>query len=296
MPSMAGLFFDYFDGFLRVEFRMGSFDCIYMELSLHGDAVATTPCDDQFEKGAPSIRLQDDMTIHMRMSSVWCPFPSLIHWLEAIVVDVQECAFRWDAEGPDGELRWYRAGKSGRLKASWWTRDTIEREVRLNKIQLVRAFYESFRSFVDSDRFDPLSYESLSVGECIALVQDDVSLDVAAALAARCRTEAWELLMAMVDLAADGDRGFPRRAPWSEFVAKGKGKADQWLEEFGAEQFESQISHYLPVAWDGWDVERREKEVRDVLFVSDFMYVGFGSRLRELRSPLVEGWLTMHAA
>jgi hypothetical protein len=90
-------------------------------------------------------------------------------WREAVVCGVRECAFDWDGEDPEGELRWcYKGSDSGFLRLDWSGTNTspaAARCVQMNRTQMVRSFYESFRNFVESDRYDPLDYERLDAGE-----------------------------------------------------------------------------------------------------------------------------------
>ena len=52
---MVGTFFQYFEGYLRVEFSHGDFDRINMMLALHGGSVVQTPCDDALNLGVMAL-------------------------------------------------------------------------------------------------------------------------------------------------------------------------------------------------------------------------------------------------
>jgi len=157
------MFFDYFDGYLRVAFSRGSYGDLNMDLVLHGDATAMFPCYGLGETGRTQISTPEDVSLRTWVCASACPFRQFIAWLEAVTCGVQECAFEWDAEGPEGELRWFDLGEAGLLRVSWGGKEPFERKVRLSKAQMVRAFYESFRTFVESDHYDPQDYESPSV-------------------------------------------------------------------------------------------------------------------------------------
>ena len=62
--------------------------------------------------------------------------------------------FEWNADGPGGELHFqFRS-----LVVNWrehWYRARVERP------QVMRAFYEGFRAFVESERYEPARYETL---------------------------------------------------------------------------------------------------------------------------------------
>jgi len=275
---MAGTRFDYFDGYLRVGFSHACRGDLHMDLALHGDTIAAIPCNGHCETEAPEIRAREDVSIRTCISASQCPFRQFIAWLEAVACGVQECAFQWDAEGPEGELRWFGPWESGRLKVSWVGG---EYEVRLNKVQMVRAFYEPFRAFVESDRYDPLDYEELSAGETFALVLEGGDLEALAdALAARSRQEARALIESILDLAYEREAGYPRRASLAQFTERaGRRNTDQAGED-----------KWLPAEWDGWDFARRRRDVLEAVFKGG-AGIGSGAKLRALRSPLVEDWL-----
>lgn len=157
------MFFDYFDGYLRVAFSRGNYGDLNMDLVLHGDTTAMIPCYALGETGRTQISTPEDVSLRTWFCASACPFRQFTAWLEAVTCGVQECAFQWDAEGPEGELRWFDLGRSGLLRVSWGGKERFECTVRLNKAQLVRTFYESLRAYVESDHYDPLDYESPSV-------------------------------------------------------------------------------------------------------------------------------------
>lgn len=283
---MAGTFFEYFDGYVRVNFAMAGYGDIYIDFVLHGDTVAATPCDDDFNKGAPEIGVADDVTIRAWTSaSMSYFFRDMICWLESIVCGVQECAYEWDGEGPTGALRWFNHfDGSGRLKLSWSGNHTSPEsghEMLVNKAQLVRAFYESFRHFVESDRYDPLDYERLDGGEVFALVLEGSDLGALADhLAALSRDVAEKFIDAMLELAAERDAGCPRRASLAEFAERAAHREIDRSEEH----------RWVPAEWERWDSAQRRRNVVETIYKGGTC-IGFGERARELRSPLVEKWL-----
>ena len=275
------MFFNHFDGYLRVAFSNGSYGDLNMDLTLHGHTTAMVPRNDDGAAGHIEVSTLDDAAVRTWLCASQCPFPRFIAWLEAVVVGVQECAFQWDGEGPDGELRWFDLWKSGRLRVSWLGKERFEREVRLNKAQMVRAFYGAFRGFVESNRYDPLDYEELTLGEALALVLDGDDLDaVAEALARRFRGEAFALMEEMRDLAFDREAGYPRRATLAQFIERATQRKSD----------DSEDARCIPMEWDCWAFERRRLEVLEVVFKGGTL-IAFGSKLRELRSSLVEAWL-----
>ena len=67
----------------------------------------------------------------------------------------------WDAEGPEGRLCWRRSNRTGNgfLEVRWSPAETTPR-VMLQQRQLVAAFYNAFRAFVESPAYHPQGYES----------------------------------------------------------------------------------------------------------------------------------------
>ena len=283
---MAATFFEYFDGYVRVSFAMAGYGDIYIDFVLHGDAIAATPCDDDFTKGSPAINVKSDVTVHTWTSaSVSCFFRDMISWLESIVCDVQECAYEWDGEGPTGELRWFNHfDGSGRLKLSWsgnHSSPEAEHELRVNKAQLVRVFYEEFRHFVESDCYDPLAYENIDAGQTFALVLDGSDLEALADHMATLPCDTAEAFIdAVLELAGDREAGYPRRASISEFMAHAAHRKIDALED----------RRRVPAEWERWDFAQRRCHVVKEVYKGGTC-IGFGEKLRDLRSTLVENWL-----
>jgi len=152
---MHGTFFSYTPGAITVSFRHGDFDYIELSLLLRGDVRTETPCDASMEPSKPAEHVRPDLRLETFVSSAHCPFFDLIAWLEAITCNVQECAFGWDAEGPEGRLDWQRGSPDGNgfLEVTWTPNDTKHR-VMLSRHQLVAEFYNGFRAFVESPAYD----------------------------------------------------------------------------------------------------------------------------------------------
>lgn len=293
---MAGLLFDYFDGYLRVDFRNGRWSGdIEIIFYVSGDTTATTPCDDDFKKGEPEIAVAEDVLLRCwTSSSMSCFFRSMVSWLEAVTCNVHECAFSWDGEGPEGELRWFGGiRESGTLKMVWTGRHdsgAFEHHVRLNKGQMVRALYQSFRDFVESNRYDPIRYERLLYGEVIDLVLNDGREALAREVAARDRLDAYALIQTIMNFAYEYEKGFPRRSSLAEFMRmtesywEGRSSDEESVKE--------QTNHLFDAAWNNWTIEQRRYHVEKELYSFE-SYGEFGENLRQLRSPLVESWLAV---
>lgn len=298
---MGGTLLSYFDGYLRVAFSRAWHGDVYIDFHLHGDAIAAIPVDDQWQKGEPELLAEKDVSLRVwTSSSVSSFFTELVRWLEAITCSVGECAFFWDGEGPDGELHWMRGQDgSGYIRISWTGSSHLKsapfvHEVRLNTAQMVRTLYEGFRSHVTSNRFDRLEYESLNVGEVFSLVFDESDLEVLAdALAERGRVEACRLIDAMMDLAYDSKAGYPRRASLAAFSERAR------LPEQGSDKKQQDAGEdsgrWLDLQWDGWNKKQRREYVLEDLYPRQ-AGLGYGERVFELRSLLVENWLEKQAA
>lgn len=288
---MAGRFFDYFVGYLRVEFRNGPW-CGDAEIIFHlsGDTIVTTPCDDNFEKGEPEVNVAEDKTLRCWTSStVSAFFYNMVHWLEAVACDVSECAFRWEGEGPDGELRWHRGGTDGLLELSWTgtsrePNSSFEHRIRLDKAQMVRAFYKSFCEFVESDRYEPLGYENVTCGDCADLViEGDGRTTLAEVITHRDNRFARALMNVILDFAHL--RSYDHDAEKAQTISAFLQQAEDRLKApdnpdwtwFGAE-------------WNVWEAEQRQRYLQETVYPGS-AGIGYGERLRELRSPLIEHWL-----
>lgn len=292
---MAGNLFEYYDGYLRVDFRNGRWaGDIAITFLVSGDTTVTTPCDDDFVKGEPQIDVNDDVHLHCwTSSSVSWFFRSMVSWLEAVTCNVAECAFTWEGEGPDGELRWFGGYRdSGLLELSWTGRRdsaAFKHHVRLDKHQMVRALYESFRAFVESDRYDPVDYERLVLGEIFDLVLVEGRGACVHEIATRNRLDARALIQTIVEFAHDREQNAPRQASLAELMQKAQ---TYWQDPpISEELMDEAVSETFGVNWNGWTYDQRRRYVEEDLCPAG-RYGGNGENLRTLRSPLIESWLT----
>ena len=295
---MAGVIFDNFNGYLQVDFFNGPWlGDIEIVFRINGDATVTTPCDDDFVKGKPEVFVAKDAQLRCWTSSSICYFfRGMVSWLEAVTCNVDECAFFWDGEGPEGELRWFRGvDGSGLLKMAWTGRHdsaAFAQDVRLERDQMVRALYQSFRSFVESDRYDPISYERLLLGEVFDLVLIEGRQALALEIAARDRPGAYALIQTISEFAHESKNGPRRRSSLAEFMRMSEaywrcGSSDDEL-------VVDAMSDLLGEMWNDWPTEERLRYVEEAIYAARG-YGGDGEKLRELRSHLVESWLTDQA-
>lgn len=190
------------------------------------------------------------------VSSVFCPFASLLAWLEAATTGVESCGFTWDAEGPTGrlELKW------NLFTLTWNGRATQVLQATVDRRQVVDAFYSAFRRFVESRDYDPSRYERIRTGEAYVLrggrtfteeelLKQLLPLDWAGVDA---RLESiWP-----TPVPSGGDGGFP---PWG------------------------------PTGWDQWPEDRRRSYLRE--WFDELGGGADGGPIRRMRSEMVEKWL-----
>lgn len=169
--QMTKIFFEYYPGHVDVRFIH---DKVYQDLRLwvrlRGEQHLEKYVDDQFNPAGEQLFEAPIQNVSCRISPVFCPFHNYLKWLEAIVIDVQECAWEWEAEGPDGRMVWRRGhSETGLLEIIWPRYEIPEKQVQimLYRHQMVEMFYRAFRRFVESPAYDPFRYERLSLRESL---------------------------------------------------------------------------------------------------------------------------------
>lgn len=296
---MSGTFFDYQPGRINARFRHGSgFDTIVLRIRMSGAVVTTTPCDDQFQKGNPVNHVAAKQNFSVCMTSVWCPFADLIRFLEAIVIQVRECSFDWDAEGPCGVMKWERrfVNKNGFLTVEWHSRSAkFEHRMMLDTKQTVRMLYTAFRRFVESPEYDFIRYEEHTYGEKIVaglggLYNASEIINYLKWLDLRSARKLINVILQRV--------GY-RRA----FVSEGMPELpheiktpktfDECLALYGDidyEDGETENSYQdIRDEWVDWNIAQREADLRDLFESGTSCWDG--ARLRDLRSIIVEEYL-----
>lgn len=291
---MAGLLFDYFDGYLRVGFQHAEWvDDINLVFSIYGDSVAVTPCSSDFQKGEFELEVAESVQLHCWTSATLSHFfRSMVCWLEAVICDVHECAFGWDGEGPEGELRWLGGHDASGLLAVSWTghrrAEAFSHRVRLNKRQMVQAFYQGFRDFVQSAKYDPIKYERLTLremldlgllGGCEAAEQEILQLN---------RLNAYALVQQLTAFIQTSERKVQQRVSLPEVMQSAKTYWKSNSEEDA--ELLKRVSEMFPEGWNEWMPEKRQQHLHTMLD-SSWFWGGFGERLRELHSPRLEAWL-----
>jgi hypothetical protein len=243
---------------------------------------------------------QRDSVAHHRRSadesmyfwSTACPIRDYLRFLEAVTLQVQECAFEWEAEGPEARFEWARWGGSrsdkGHLTITWdgWFRDhkhTFSHRMLLNTRQMVRNLYAAFRSFVESPEYVPMMYEAVPLHEALLTVVNESSIEgVLQALIDRDAAEAESLIQVMQDAVVGFMfRGQHMRHPLGHFL-------DQARRPVNLDDPTSWIGR----DWDGWDKPHRANFLSNsVLRQTPAMCLDGAESIRHLRSTLIEEWL-----
>jgi hypothetical protein len=274
---MSRYFFDHGTGRLSVHLVSASKGFLDMHLRLHTGVDRVTEVDEGFEPTGSSSGGGELVRRRLEISGAFCPFPQMIAWLEAVSLGLHQCGLSWDAEGPLYKLRWNGAELSIEEYAD---EPPEELRVRLDRRQMVAAFYLSFRRFVGSRRYRPAEYEKRRFGEIMVeaeghgLTEDEL------------RGRLLTLTAAELE---------PTLQKWH---LQGCLASEQYADEFpGAYRDpETRVGSmrlwrfpYVTREWDGWDTPRRRARIGEIFDLVDDGY--FGTPLRGLRSEIVERFL-----
>ena len=293
--SMAGTIFAYHEGYLRVRFRPADHGDFLIDLHISADAVSNTAVDDGWNKGRVSTHLGNDLQVTMATSPTECRFfGDMVRWLEAMITGVQECAFRWENEGPEGRLHW-RNHWDGRgiLHLTWdggrEQAAAIDRRFLLDRTQVVGAFYDALHEMTASATYDRLAHEPVAVGECLDLIMDTGDRDrFAGFLAAKDRDRATRLLDALLAHAYDAQLGNPRVMPLGRMAEEIEGTGVH-----AALLSAATSSQWLSDGWDDLPEAERLAEIESLCGAQAWYAVG--ERLTGLRSEPIEAWLGREA-
>ena len=279
---MSRYFFDYGTGRLNVRFVSASKGFLDMHLRLRTGVDRVTEVDEGFEPTGSSSNGGELIRRRLEISGVFCPFPQMIAWLEAVSLGLYHCSFSWDAEGPFYRLEWNGAELSIEEHAD---EPPEELRVRLDRRQMVAAFYHSFRRFVGSRRYRPADYETRRFGEIMVeadgrgLTEEALRRRLLTLGAAELETtlQGWHL-SGILAREEDADQ-FPGAYRDPEVRI---GSMRLWR------------FPYVTDEWNGWDEPRRHARLREIFDLVDDGY--FGTPLRGLRSEIVERFLDTGSA
>ena len=287
---MGGVFFDYTPGRIDARFRHAAMSgMIVLRIRMSEAFVTTTQSDENWKLGESVNHYQRSVDESVFIWATFCPFRDYIRFLEAVALQVQECAFQWDAEGPEGRFEWSRRfiDDTGFLTINWdgWFRGSSRKfshRMMLNTRQMVRMLYSAFRGFVESPEYQPMRYEKLKVEETFSALIKDASLDDLVKVLVDCSAQRAESLIfairgAVSECVHEGSRA---SYPLHYYIEKSVAPVD--LDEFNS---------WIDKQWDAWDQIRRAGYLRETIFPwSDLVYWD-GGNLRDMRSKLIEDWL-----
>ena len=263
---------------------------------MHGAVTVTTGCYEDDGIGDPGVLVAPDAMLRCWVDLCWTSFfREMIAWLEAITVGVQECAFVWDGNGPDGEMRWRRDEEGpGHLEVKWsggHQCPAFDHEAKLSRRQLVEAMYRAFVDLIESEDYDPILYESMTDGEAFDLTVNEGSSALAEEIARRDRSSAFQLIQAVSLRSRDYEKGPDRSEDLSTFMRMANSLPPVDL----TDEIEcDHIEFLMGKTWDDWPYQERLDYVHQVVF--GFRSSGLsGDRLRELRSERIEAWLLKQA-
>ena len=284
---MSGIFFNFEPGRIEARFSHDTeFDYINLDIRVDGDITTTTKCDDEWRLAHAESQRKEYPEFQVYISSLWCPFPDFIRFLEAITIEVQECSFSWDPEGPEGRMRWERRHfqDTGFLTVEWKSSDKqFSHRMMLNTRQAVKMLYTAFRTFADSPDYDPLRYEELTIGESFALVLSNASLDELADAFLGLNSNAAESVIQSLQDAVSNRR---TKGPKLTFPIENFLEATETV--IPSSEFHKPWIH---PEWDSWDLDQRLNDLKELFDGGCSSW--YGANLRELRSMIVEDWLAL---
>jgi hypothetical protein len=200
------------------------------------------------------------------ISAILCPFKSLIVWLESVVNDTKDTSFYWDAEGSEGMIGF----KSSHLYVHWpciYASDLAESKFfcEADKKQVIKAFYEGFRSFVSSEDYKPELYDAISLGE-------ELAIKSYAGLTQQ------EIVGVLLTLSSN-----KFNAKLNDIRPFSLGLIYQLL---GDEVAYSKNKSYLMNEWDSFNIYEKRKLLKTILKVNKT--IGSKTNIRKVRSKKIE--------
>ncbi len=287
---MGGVFFDYTPGRIDARFRHASRSgMIVLRIRMSEAFVTTTQSDESWKLSESVNHYQRAVDESMFIWATFCPFLDYIRFLEAVALQVQECAFEWDAEGPEGRFEWRRRfiDDTGFLTLNWdgWFRGgsrKFSHRMMLNTRQMVRMLYSAFRRFVESPEYQPMRYEKMKIEETFSKVIKDATLDDLVKVLVDCNSQRAESLVyairgAVSECVHDGSR---TSYPLQYYIENSAAPVE--LDDFNC---------WIDKQWDTWDQTRRTGYLHETLFPSSDLVYWDGGNLLGMRSNLIEEWL-----
>jgi len=222
-------------------------------------------------------------SVNIHASDVFDPFPDLLAWLEAVAVNVQECAFIIDEEGYELEFRIKRIEEDDVFTISGWGEPGAKRDylsASVDRLQLVRAFYDGIRQFSISPTYVPSEWDYVPIaGRLLEILGDGWNHDQLIVALTRLNASELNLLFSSVE-----SNAFSTTDEYKQNVAR-------WLVHPDAEEIDeawacSTRGWIIDSDYDSWGTSRRQAYLRE--YVTYNLSSWSGVSLRELHSEIVE--------
>lgn len=266
-----------------------AFDFIDLHLAFDGMAFSSTPSTTNTYDGPWEDFPCEHADFLVYFSSVFCAFGDFLKFLEAIAVGVEQCQFSWDAEGPDGCFSWQRASHDGVgfLTVVWHSRPSFRYVLRIDGKSAVRTLYGAFREFVESNSYDPIRYERMTIGKTAFLVLADGDFERLPGELAKLDMATAEALLRIANGGPEerGARGPKRRYTITDCL--------EYVDEVVSRNKElgtvlSQLD-WITAEWENWPIERRLEEIETIMGWESGAW--YGANLRAMRSGILEAWI-----
>lgn len=228
-------------------------------------------------------------SVHIDLSHVFDPLPDLVHWLEAILTGVMECSFNIDEEGT-----WKKLSAQNNYDGSVSFEITelhsdidANIQVRVERRQLVSAFYNELLAFYQSSEYDPEEWEAETLQDRL-LESSGWSVDeVVHYLASINREKLEDVFFKLapsyrVEWPAEKDTA----AQFSYFVEHVLHPDDK-EKQLGMKKVEEHWE--IDETYDQWD------KARKIIYLTDYIQEKVpsydGAKLQDLRSSRIEQYL-----
>jgi len=236
--------------------------------------------------GRIDIILTDGVTdFAITASNVYDPFPGMIDWLESLIHENQSSSWIIDEEDKAVKVTYTL---SSATDGSLYVADIIHQERQiafpLAIRTLVATFYEAFRKFIESPRYNSDDWEELTLGEYLsrqaAMPEAQLRRQLSHYPARALQQLSWHILPQYEMLCPEG-------------MTEWMGITEDAHDPIKAIAHDRCIAIPLyPDLPDKYD-EVSQTERADILavFLQQVIKNARGAKLRELRSSVIEAWL-----
>ncbi len=225
-----------------------------------------------------------EQSYHVVFPELWDPTYDFLRWLEAIALGVHRTSFTYDAEGPDILFDFRRRfPHNGILQIGEPDEDESLRPIHshVDKKQMVEAFYCGMREFAQSEKYNPMHWQSVYMRE---------------ELCKKLNVTEEELIEQIINLDRVGVREFffkhyplyTRRDLDTELI-RSTHKVFYTETKRGREDGIFPIKMDIPKEYDNWSSEERKTYIHPFLHKNINGYRGM--RLSEFQSDIVDRYL-----